>query len=214
MALTMTDEQERARRKRLASPRVLMNGECFCSSCAAIAFKCELDATRARVAEVERERDHWQRVAEEESWPYEWQVASALKDERDKLRAALAAREAECAELRAALDGVAKGDDELRIGGVTAWFQPKDNTPWSGVPRAAVDAARAILSRPPGTNAALRAWGVKVWDAACESTQKVERAYNAGQMWLVTKEETRERDIARLLPPATQAQGESVGGEG
>ena len=39
MALTMTDEQERARRKRLASPRVLMNGECFCSSCAAIAFK-------------------------------------------------------------------------------------------------------------------------------------------------------------------------------
>jgi hypothetical protein len=40
----------------------------------------------ARGDALRAERDMWQRTAEEQSWPYEWEVASRLKDERDALR--------------------------------------------------------------------------------------------------------------------------------
>lgn len=94
MALTMSDEQERARRKRLASPHVLMNGECFCSNCGAIAFAAELDATRACVTELERERDRALASAVSAALDHEKRcnaedALAATQAERDALAAAL-----------------------------------------------------------------------------------------------------------------------------
>lgn len=43
---------------------------------------------------MRKQAEFWQMLHEEESWPYEWQVATALKDERDKLRADMAAKDA------------------------------------------------------------------------------------------------------------------------
>ncbi len=55
-----------------------------------------LDWQKQRIAELERERENWQTTAEEGSWPYEWEVATRLKEQRDALRS-------EVERLRAAL---------------------------------------------------------------------------------------------------------------
>lgn len=36
--------------------------------------------------DLRRERDRWRQIAEDESWPFEWEVATELKQERDELR--------------------------------------------------------------------------------------------------------------------------------
>ena len=36
---------------------------------------------------LREERDRWQQIAEDESWPFEWEIATELKRERDTLSA-------------------------------------------------------------------------------------------------------------------------------
>lgn len=156
-ALTMTDEQE-ARERFLA-----MGG----SGKFYRAWE-EVDATRARVAELERDNAL---------------IASAVH----KLSMAAAVAEAECADLRAALtEAVGVCEDDL------GWEWSHDG----GSVR-----LRAILSRPSGDYAALRAMMFQTAqlvaaDAeACADYRPTDEA-----LW---------RFVARLLP-ATQAQERAV----
>lgn len=41
----------------------------------------------ADLAKARAQRDHWQSIAEEGSWPFEWQIATRLKVERDEAKA-------------------------------------------------------------------------------------------------------------------------------
>ena len=47
------------------------------------------------------EKINWQQVAEENSWPFEWQVATELKQERDELRLCVSKL---CAALKIAIE--------------------------------------------------------------------------------------------------------------
>ena len=48
--------------------------------------RAALDPLQETATMLRRQRDHWQRIAEKEHWPFEWQVATRLKKERDDAR--------------------------------------------------------------------------------------------------------------------------------
>lgn len=129
MALTMADEQERA--QRYDASKVGEEVQRI--------WIAELDATRARLAEVERKLE---------------QKASWLKPYRD-VSIALAAREAECAEMRAALEKRNQEANDLEDPAGIRYS-------WHHTP----EYLRAILARPAGGNEALRAFAQKVADHA------------------------------------------------
>ena len=60
--------------------------------CIARAEAAEAECARLReqVDNLRRGLAHWKEVAETESWPYEWDVATVLKDERDEARGEVA----------------------------------------------------------------------------------------------------------------------------
>ena len=47
----------------------------------------ECNVLRAENAELRARAERWQQTAEENSWPFEWEVATELKRQRDELRA-------------------------------------------------------------------------------------------------------------------------------
>lgn len=53
------------------------------------ALRSQLREAYADLNKARQERDHWRKVAEEESWPYEWVVATQLKGELEELKAEL-----------------------------------------------------------------------------------------------------------------------------
>lgn len=139
MGLTMSDEREFVLRSETSNPshdRCPDHwADCNWAREAAVAFAAELDALRARAAELERE--------------LETLCAAGLEVER-----ALAAREAECVELR-------QVGEAMRVAVSTG-----------GRYQAACEAFIAALSRPPGGTEALRAMLAKAvkksWDGAME----------------------------------------------
>lgn len=61
---------------------------------------------------LRKERDRWQQVAEEESWPFEWEVATGLKQERDKLQHCVVMLAATLEEIKLNCNTVAVFDED------------------------------------------------------------------------------------------------------
>ena len=81
------------------------------------AAEAEVGELRAQVDNLRNGLVHWKTIAETESWPYEWDVATVIKLERDaaeaeveRLRAMLAAS-AQLAQRLAAIDATEQDDD-------------------------------------------------------------------------------------------------------
>jgi hypothetical protein len=47
------------------------------------ALEAECERLRAQVDNLRNGLAHWKTIAETESWPYEWDVATVIKSERD-----------------------------------------------------------------------------------------------------------------------------------
>lgn len=150
----------------------------------------ELDATRERLAAAERDATFGAPV-----------IVDAYK-------AALAAREAECVELRAALAShlVGPPDHERWCNGDGK--QPCDcgaQEVWDEIPW--VIEQRALLARPSGGYAALRARMEEAWRAGALYSMGGGNPSD-GPPWGEEDDNRMVADIARLLP-APQAQGET-----
>lgn len=72
---------------------------------------------RAKLTAAEAERDAWQRSAENSEWPFEWVVATALKEERDSLKAQLIDTQSalSAAHSEAAAEGIRAGVAEAKL---------------------------------------------------------------------------------------------------
>ena len=215
MALTMTDDDEAGHRLVVDTVRLDAVPEFLLE--AAEAFASELDATRARVAELEAKRAH------------ETQHLLNCCAERDT---ALAAREAECTRLIAALyplvvgclmadanedapefvNGEAeRGRDALPKCGRCGGCGALDGVEYVDV--VIPEAVRCpdcegwgFLSRPPGSDAALRA----MLEGCARLTARMAfSASDAGGDYETFAKVDLPLIPARLLPPATQAQGEN-----
>lgn len=213
MALTMTDGQERLIRSEQDDSRDVAQEHRH-------SLLAELDATRARVAEVERQQEdvkhHLVHLGLEP-----WHDGRSISDNKrewqqhigmvlSSLVARLAAREAECAELM-------NGMEEAwgLIANARVWDDASTPDEWTHAAQTWRDNHwHPALSRPSGDYAALRKMLVKAWEAGylrgcggCNPTD--------GPPW--DEDDCRNRDVAvaRLLersddpkglPPATQAQ--------
>lgn len=146
----------------------------------------ELDATRARLSEAERDALAWKLTA---------RGASTLVDAHEL---ALASREADCAELAAALTEMTEfAKDHDRVCAVRRG-QPAcdcgEDELHEGRP--AVIRARAALSRPRSGYEALRAW-----------TVTAVREF-AKQRMIQTADSEVDEVLARLLPSEPKKEGE------
>ena len=63
---------------------------------------------RDEIEKLKAERDMWREIAEEESWPFEWVIASKLKEEKERLKVEVDACHAA---LRTLLGAIPECDD-------------------------------------------------------------------------------------------------------
>ena len=202
MALTMSDEDERI-------DRYDAGMDCADSDTARRAF-AELDATRAALAQAERERDEARDDAERErvrlagcgvvamsdtpesaarhrAKPGDYGHSASMDDvarrvdECMSLRAALAAAQAEAHDYREALENEFPAD-------IPSGYR-------AHTPKAIV----AVLSRAPGSREALKAWGVEV---AKEVHRSLDRVLTRG-----AAAESNEAIVARVLGEAAHEEG-------
>jgi len=80
-----------------------------------IESKAALEPLQETITMLRRQRDHWQHIAEKEHWPFEWQAATKLKEQRDSARHMLGLAEAKADNLEAMVERLGIERDNARM---------------------------------------------------------------------------------------------------